>query len=94
MSFDRFPIPSTYQLTSPLGKLKDHDLTVPQLEATGVYTGDTSGTFVICVDPNGKAYSVYHEGDVSAVSGPAHWDNAKGEIVMDGPSSAQFTGSK
>lgn len=89
-----FPIPATYQLTAPQGKLQNENLTVPQLEATGVYTGDTSATFVICVDPNGKPYSIYHEGDVSAVTGPAHWDNAKGEIVLDGPSSAVFTTKK
>ncbi len=89
-----FPIPATYQLTAPEGKLQDNNLTVPQLESTGVYTGDTSGTYVICVGADGKPFAFYHEGFVSTVTGPAHWDTAKGEIVMDGTSSATFTAKK
>lgn len=89
-----FPIPATYQLTAPEGKLQDHSLMVPQLESTGVYTGDTTGTYVICVGADGKPFAFYHEGFVSTVTGPAHWDITKGEIVMDGTSSATFTAKK
>lgn len=89
-----FPIPSTYQLTNPQGKLQGEGLTVPQMEATGVYTGDTTGTFVMCVGADGKPFAFYHEGYVSTVTGPAHWDLTKGEIVMDGTSSAAFTAKK
>jgi hypothetical protein len=86
-----FPIPSTYQLTAPEGKLQDHNLTVPQMEANGVYTGDSTGTYVLCVGGDGKPFVFYWEGYVATVTGPAHWDNVKGEIVMDGPSSVPFT---
>lgn len=97
-----FPIPATYQLTNPQKAVEVHTdgsganpaVTVAQLESTGVYTGDTTGTYVMCVDPNGKAYAFYHEGYVSTVTGPAHWDTTKGEIVLDGPSSAPFTTGK
>jgi hypothetical protein len=89
-----FPIPATYQLTNP-DQIVNGDngrvSTIAQLEANGVYTSGTTGTYVICVDPNGTPYAFYHEGFVSTVSGPAHWDNTKGEIVMDGASSAVFT---
>lgn len=94
-----FPIPATYQLTNPEKPLKinlsgggvaNDVVTVSQLEPTGVYTGDTTGTYVMCVDSNGKAYAFYHEGYVSTVS----WDTVKGEIVMDGASSADFTVGK
>jgi hypothetical protein len=91
-----FPIPATYQLTNPLQPYGDTGangggVTIGQLESTGVYTGDTTGTYVMCIDPNGKPYALYHEGYVSTVTGPAHWDTAKGEIILDGPSSAPFT---
>lgn len=89
-----FPIPATDQLTNPESKVVDHDLTLPQQEVTGVFTGDTTGTYVLCVGGDGKPYAFYHEGFVSTVTGPAHWDTAKGEIVMDGPSSFEFTKAK
>lgn len=92
-----FPIPATYQLTAPqFGAYSDNrdDLVLPQMEATGVYTGDTTGTYVMCVGADGKPFAFYHEGFVSTVTGPAHWDITKGEIVMDGTSSAQFSGKK
>ncbi len=90
-----FPIPATYQLTSPeqaVTGTEGRAWELPQLEANGVYTGDTTGTYVMCVGENGKPFAFYHEGFVATVTGPAHWDNAKGEIVMDGPSSAEFSG--
>jgi hypothetical protein len=68
--------------------------TVAQIESNGVYTGDTTGTFVMCIGTNGRPFALYHEGFVSTVTGPAHWDSGKGEIVIDGPSSAAFSGSK
>ena len=43
---------------------------------------------------DGKPFAFYHEGFVATVTGPAHWDNSLGEIVMDGSSTAEFTGTK
>lgn len=92
-----FPIPATYQLTAPEGPVNTphhDDVVLPQLESNGVYTGDTTGTYVMCVGADGKPFAFYHEGYVSTVTGPAHWDSTKGEIVMDGTSSAEFTVQK
>ena len=90
-----FPIPATYSLTNPLKPAGYEDnATIGQLEANGVYTGDTTATYVICVDNNGKAYAFYHEGDVSTVAGPAKWDNTAGEIVITGAPSAEFSSLK
>lgn len=89
-----FPIPSTYQLTNPAAKVPNHDLTLPQVEANGVYTGDTSGTFVICIDAQGKAYADYWEGFVKTVTGPAKWDPGAHQVQLVGPPSFQFSKGK
>jgi hypothetical protein len=91
-----FPIPATYQLTNPdavvdLGR-ETGAVTVGQLESTGVYTGDTSGTYVMCVSPAGEAYAFYWEGFVSTVTGPAKWDGER--IVLTGDSSFDFSEGK
>jgi len=51
-----FPIPGTFQLTNPMQVVGGGDSkeVIPQLEANGVYTGDTTATTVICVDADGK----------------------------------------
>jgi len=79
-----FPIPSTYQLTNPW-----QNSGVAQLEATGVYTGDSSGTYVICIDGTGTPYAMYWEGFVSSVSGPAQW--VDGQVVLTGKPSVEFS---
>lgn len=88
-----FPIPATYQLTNPEQKAGDGAV-LSQLEANGVFTGDTTGTYVMCVGANGRPYAFYWEGFVATATGPAHWDNVKGEVVMDGPSSVAFTAAE
>ena len=89
-----FPIPATMQLTNPEA-IVDGDngrrATLPQVEPTGVYTGDTTGTYVICIDAQGSAYALYWEGFVQAVSGPAEWNVAKKQVVLVGPSSFDFS---
>lgn len=85
-----FPIPASYQLTNPEQKVADGAV-IAQIESTGVYGGETTATYVICVGDDGEAFAFSHEGFVSTVTGPAHWDVEAGEIVMDGASSAEFT---
>mgnify|MGYP003500775684 CR=1 FL=1 len=62
------PVPSTYQLS---GAKQGADLPgdrpkewkeVDQPEATGVYIGESTGTWTICVDDNGKKFGKYWEG--------------------------------
>ena len=87
-----FPIPTTTQLTNPDQKAGSREggyFGLPQVEPTGVYTGDSTGTYVICVDAQGSAYARYWEGYVQVLSGPAEV-NSDGQIVLVGPSSFEF----
>ncbi len=82
-----FPIASTAQLTNP-DQLAPDGRVLPQMEPTGIYTGSSSGTYVICVDAKGDAYARYFEGYVMAVSGPAEF--VDGQVRLTGPSSFDF----
>lgn len=89
-----FPIPGTFQLTSPekpAGNREGGYYSLPQLEANGVYTGDTSATTVICVDDQGRGYASYWEGFVSTVAGPAEWNSETKTIELTGSPSAEFS---
>lgn len=92
-----FPIPGTYQLTNPQGVVRiggtadSARFALPQLEATGVYTGDTSATTAICIDESGKGYAFYWEGFVSTVAGPATWNTETKQVVMTGAPTAEFS---
>jgi len=88
-----FPIPATYQLTNP-EKLIDsprysEDHVVAQQETTGVYTGDTSGTYVICVDDSGNGRITYWEGPVETETGEATWNKTTHQIESTGKSTAE-----
>lgn len=89
-----FPIPSTAQLTNPEGKLQDYSLVVGQMEATGVYTGDSTGTYVICVNAKGEAYASYWEGFVNTVTGPATWNTTTHQVELTGPVTGGFSETK
>jgi hypothetical protein len=77
-----FPVPSTAQVTNPLVKMQNSEAVIAQMESNGIFTGDSSGTYVVCVAPNGTKYIDYWEGYVKTKGGPAHWDGTK--IVLDG----------
>lgn len=90
-----FPIASTAQLTNPERETgpRESRITLPQVEPTGIYTGNSSGTYVICVDAQGDAYARYWEGYVQVVSGPG--EVVDGQVKLIGPSSFDFSeGSK
>lgn len=79
-----FPIPSTMQLTNPdqyYGHSSGAVLALP--EPTGVYTGDSTGTYVVCLDDRGQAYGDYWEGFIKTVSGVATWDYDQKRIVVE-----------
>lgn len=89
-----YPIPSTMQLTNPVQEITHGahgQSVVAQAEQTGVYTGDSTGTYVLCVDATGEAYAFYWEGFVSVVTGPAEWDAAAGQVKLIGPPSFDFS---
>jgi hypothetical protein len=94
-----FPIPGTFQLTNPegvirIGGVDSARFELPQMEATGVYTGDTTSTTAICIDEQGKGYAFYWEGFVSTVAGPATWNTETKQVEMTGPPSAEFSTGK
>jgi hypothetical protein len=89
-----FPIPASYQLSNPEAPLyssSHDDLTLPQQETTGVYTGDTTGTYVICIDGKGKGRIAYWEGFVQTETGPATWNVQQHAIESSGESTAEVT---
>lgn len=92
-----FAIPATYQLTNPdavYDTSRDNAVTIGQLESTGVYTADTSGTYVKCVDANGVPFMFYWEGFVSTITGPAQWDYDKHQVVLTGAPTGDFAVGK
>ena len=85
-----FPVPTTAQLTNPdqiayngSGSGGGYGV-ISQLEPNGTYTGDSSGTNVVCVAPSGATYIQYAEEIAHTVGGAAHWDKAQGVIILDG----------
>jgi hypothetical protein len=89
-----FPIPSTAQITNPEAKVERHDITIPQIEANGIYTGDSTGTYIMCIDAHGEIYANYWEGFVRTVSGPAKWNQDTHQVELIGSSSFKFSKNK
>ena len=78
-----YPVATTAQITSPDQKVDSVDAVISQMEPSGVYTGDSSGTYVVCV-VDGSPVPTYWEGYIHTEGGPAHWDTKVGMIVNDG----------
>lgn len=93
-----FPIPTTDSLTNPhqissapqIGGGNAYDV-LDQMEPTGIYAGDSTGTYVECVDPTGQRYAKYWEGFVDTIGGPAHWDAGQHQEVLDGTPTMKTT---
>lgn len=81
-----FAVPSTAQLTNPTQLVggDSRNGVIGQAEPNGVYTGDSTGTYVVCVAKSGLRYPNYWEGFVKTIGGPAHWDTETHSIVLDG----------
>ena len=82
-----FPLATTTELTNPSQVVwggNGASGTVGQADPTGVYTGDSSGTYVDCVNDKGQQYVQYWEGFVQTIGGPATWDSAKHQVVLTG----------
>lgn len=86
------PVASTTQITNPQQLIPDThpgynnstSLTIGNMDPNGIYAGDSTGTYVLCVNASGTPYAQYWEGFVDSVSGPARWDSASGQIVVTG----------
>jgi hypothetical protein len=83
-----YPVATTTQLTSPTQYVGSSGAVVDQMEPTGVYTGDSSGTYVVCV-VGGVAVPTYWEGLIQTEGGPAYWDREIGMIINDGTPTVQ-----
>ena len=90
-----YPIPSSDQLTAPSQQVHNSDgnFVLPQGDPVGVYRGDTTGTYVICVSDSGTGYATLWEGYVLTVPGTAHWDQATHSLVNH-PDGMDFSTSK
>jgi hypothetical protein len=87
-----FPIASTTELTNPLqdnnnGPNGNAGVAIGQVDPTGVYSGNSTGTYVLCVSPSGGNFIQYWEGFVDNVTGPAVWNTTTHQVQLTGPSS-------
>lgn len=84
-----FPVPASVQLSNPETPIWRSDasqaggVTVGQMEPSGVYTGPTDGTYVVCAGSGGKPYLVYVEADVITLGGPAEWKDGRVQPTGD-----------
>lgn len=81
-----YAVPSTAQLTNP-EQINSYGAW-PQMEPNGVYTGDSQGTYVVCL-VQGKAVPTYWEGEVETEGGPAKWDRSQHMIISTGPATVE-----
>ena len=93
------PIATTTQLSNPLqlsrtGGSNNVDGVIGNMDPTGVYSGNSTGTYVLCVGGNGQAYANYWEGFVQTVFAPAVWDDATHQLKITGPATFKFTKQK
>lgn len=90
-----FPVASTTQLTNPSQTVEGNGsgefAAIPQIDPNGVYAGNSTGTYVLCVNNQGQTYGQYAEGFVHTVAGPANWNQAGHRITITGAPSYTFT---
>lgn len=96
-----FPIASTSQLTNPEQKIiesnsnNDHgNVTLPQIDPNGIFAGNSTGTYVMCLNAQGQVYANYWEGFVQTVTGPATWKTSTHSVELTGPPSFKFSKGK
>jgi hypothetical protein len=93
-----YPIPATTQLTNPSQVVTGSGVggnnyaygVVGQMEPNGTYTGNSLGTYVLCVRPDGKLSPVYSEPyvmmfpfEVKVVNGQIVDQNGAATISLD-----------
>lgn len=95
-----FPVAATAQLTNPQqiawatnnGNVEADP--IAQAEPNGVYTGDSQGTYVVCVQSNGDKRIDYWEGSVETEGGSATYDPQSGQITNSGSTTVKSTDKK
>jgi hypothetical protein len=80
-----YPVPSTASLTNPwqISGGSNQAGAIGQADPNGLFVGPSSGTYVVCVAKDGTKSPSYWEGDVETEPGPAHYDTATQQIVLD-----------
>jgi hypothetical protein len=75
------PIPTTANLSNPWqaevptnGSNGNTAVAIGQMDPDGIYTGDSTGTNVLCKTSNGGTYLAYAEEYVHAVTAQAYWN--------------------
>ena len=89
-----FPIASDTQLSNPMqiqGGGGNSNVAIPQMDPNGVYSGNSTGTYVLCANADGSTYVIYWEGFVETVSGPAVWNSATNSVKLFGPSTVNVS---
>lgn len=93
-----FPVPTTDQLSNPnqitrvnTGNGNYADGVVGQIDPTGIYSGDSSGTDVLCLNGSGQQYGAYWEGFAFAVAGATSWDKTTHSMVNVTNPTGHFT---
>jgi len=93
------PVAATTQLSNPTtyvdipGDRTYEKFPLPQPEPTGVYPGDTSATYVLCVDDNGKPFAHYWEGYTVNDVGVREYPADK-RVTLVGDPTMEFSGGK
>ncbi len=92
------PIPNTASLSNPQqvvdgsGSGGGGNVTISQMDPIGIYVPSSStGTFVVCIDAQGKPYADYWEGFVKTVFAPAKWNKETHQVELVGPPSFTFS---
>jgi hypothetical protein len=84
------PVPVTDELSNPSQVVNDQysyqsdGAVVGQMDPDGVYKGDSTGTYVVCLDSNGNPYIRYAEEFADAATASAHWSATAPHIVVTG----------
>jgi hypothetical protein len=93
-----FPVPTTDQLSNPdqitrvnTGNSNYESGVVGEIDPTGVYSGDSSGTDVLCLNSSGQQYGVYWEGFTFAVAGATSWNYTTHEAANVTNPTGHFT---
>lgn len=94
------PVASTTSLSNPWQVDERSDsqgkstTAIGQMEPTGIYPGESQGTYVMCIDAQGHSYPDYWEGEVHTVMAPAKWNTGTHQVELLGPPSFKFSGAK
>ena len=92
-----FPVAATTQLTNPLQSewgSNGATAVTAQVDPNGVFSGNSTGTYVLCVNSAGQTYGQYAEAFVHTVAAPASWNSKSHSVEITGAPTYKFTTKK